>query len=151
MDGILKSKEGLTLVEITADDADFIASAKDLGFKDAWSKQMLINSFSNGGFCGYIAKIGEKNVGFITATMVQDFADIESVFVAPNYRGKGIAKALLTALIEYLTANNVVNILLEVRATNLPAISLYQSSCFNQISIRKKYYSDGEDALVLKR
>ena len=82
---------------------------------------------------------------------VQDFADIESVFVNPNYRGKGIAKSLLTVLEKELKEVGIQNVLLEVRSSNLPALSLYKGFGFEEISVRKKYYPDGEDALVLKK
>ena len=138
-------------VKLTPKDADFIENAKDFGFSDGWSKQMVLNSFNNGGFCGYVAKLNDNKVGFVTATCVQDFADIESVFVNPNYRGKGIAKSLLTVLEKELKEVGIQNVLLEVRSSNLPALSLYKGFGFEEISVRKKYYPDGEDALVLKK
>ena len=142
---------GVELIKITTSDADFIASAKDFGFSDGWSKQMVLNSFNNGGFCGYIAKCNGENVGFITATHVQDFADIESVFINPSYRKSGIAKKLLLELEKELKSKGVESVLLEVRLSNTPAISLYKGCDFKEISTRKKYYADGEDALVLKK
>ena len=144
-------KADIELTKITTSDAEFIASAVNLGFSDGWSKQMVLNSFNNGGFCGYIAKLNGEKVGFVTATRVQDFADIESVFINPYYRKKGIAKTLLLELEKDLKELGVENILLEVRASNTPAISLYKGCDFKEISTRKKYYADGEDALVLKK
>ena len=44
---------------------------------------------------------------------------------------------------------NLKKIFLEVRKSNIPAINAYKKAGFNQISVRKKYYSDGEDALIL--
>ena len=143
--------DSVTFIKLKASDADYLESAKTFGFTDGWSANMVKKSFENAGFQGYIAQINGVNVGFITATAVQDFADIESVFTHPDYRKKGIAKGLVAILEKDLKSQGVVKVLLEVRITNKQATALYNSCGFTEISKRKKYYPDGEDALVMEK
>jgi ribosomal-protein-alanine N-acetyltransferase len=53
-------------------------------------------------------------------------------------------------LIAYARANAVVRILLEVRASNTAALSLYDSLGFTRFNVRPRYYSDGEDAIEMQ-
>ena len=133
--------------EIKREDIEFLASPKSLDFKDCWNSSQYASSFDEGRFFGFIIKDGEENLGFITYTLGLDDADIESVYVFSESRKKGVGFALLQRAIEDL-AKKVEKIFLEVRKNNLSAINLYEKCGFKQISIRKKYYSDGEDAVV---
>jgi ribosomal-protein-alanine N-acetyltransferase len=77
--------------------------------------------------------------------------DINSVFVFPRFRRKGVAEKLLSAAINTAKEKNLDKIFLEVRETNAPAIKLYQKAGFNKVGTRKKYYFDGENAIVMTR
>ena len=133
--------------EIKREDIEFLASPKSLDFKDCWNSSQYASSFDEGRFFGFIIKDGEEKLGFITYTLGAYDADIESVYVFSESRKKGVGFALLQRAIEDL-AKKVEKIFLEVRKNNLSAINLYEKCGFKQISIRKKYYSDGEDAIV---
>lgn len=133
--------------EIKREDIEFLISPKDLDFKDCWNSGQYSSSFDEARFFGFIAKDGEENLGFITYTLGVDDADIESVYVFSESRKKGVGFALLQRAIEEIS-KKVNKIFLEVRTNNLSAIGLYEKCGFKKISIRKKYYSDGEDAIV---
>ena len=133
--------------EIKREDIEFLASPKNLDFKDCWNSGQYASSFDEGRFFGFIIKDGEENLGFITYTLGAYDADIESVYVFSESRKKGVGFALLQRAIEEIS-KKVNKIFLEVRKNNLSAINLYEKCGFKQISIRKKYYSDGEDAVV---
>ena len=68
--------------------------------------------------------------------------------VLPEYRRRGIAKTLLRDCEARLT---VPKVRLSVRASNQPATRLYASVGYQQYSIWSRYYSDGEDALILEK
>lgn len=77
-------------------------------------------------------------------------ADILSVFTQPDFRHMGRARALLNEVIAQAKAAACTAITLEVRASNNPAINLYQSIGFQKVSTRAQYYQNpAEDALVL--
>lgn len=76
-------------------------------------------------------------------------ADLCNMAVAQNCRQRGIGKELLSEAFQYCLRKQVENILLEVRASNVPAQRLYQSLGFEEIGVRKGYYSNPvEDALL---
>ena len=130
-----------------------LSSRKD--FPDLWNEDMLNSAFRAGNFYGFIAeeRAGGKNlpIGFITFSVCCDTADLQDLFVKPDFRKKGVAKALVSAFENDTCERGVKKLFLEVRESNAPAIALYLSGGFKQISVRKKYYSDGENALVLSK
>ena len=72
-----------------------------------------------------------------------------NVAVADSHRRRGIARALVEELIRQLDAYQLT---LEVRASNSPAIALYESLGFVQVGLRKNYYrKPKEDALILRK
>ena len=72
----------------------------------------------------------------------------KSFFVLPECRGNGYGKKLVEAIQKEAKAQGIQNLFLEVRVSNAIAIALYEKCGFKKINIRKKYYSDGEDALI---
>ncbi len=117
-------------------------------FKDGWTEQMFLSAF-NGDFVAIGYFDDEKIVGVITLG-ISDVIDIESIFVAIEFRNKGIAKALMKEAVD-LSVEKAKPLMLEVRESNLNALSLYKLFGFMEIARRKKYYFDGETAVVMKR
>ena len=138
------------------DGRDFalITSAKDMGYADEWNKDMLLSALKNQNFYGLkvISDINKEEVlGYIHYSLSVDSMDINSVFVFPSFRRKGIAEKLLSVVIDTAKEKRLDKIFLEVRETNAPAIKLYQKAGFNKVGTRKKYYFDGENAIVMAR
>lgn len=79
-----------------------------------------------------------------------DDAEILNIETLPSHRRQGLAQSLLVEAFDWARQNQRQVVWLEVRAGNDAAVSLYRKTGFVQISTRKRYYSDGEDALVMK-
>jgi ribosomal-protein-alanine N-acetyltransferase len=77
--------------------------------------------------------------------------DILTIAVDPDYRLRGIARHMLTSLIDWAYTKNSPTIFLEVEKNNQPAQALYISEGFEIISIRPDYYGAGIDALVMSK
>jgi ribosomal-protein-alanine N-acetyltransferase len=91
-------------------------------------------------------------VGYAGIMFGVDQADILTMAVAPEHQDSGVGRALLDALLLEATGRRCADVLLEVRADNLPALKLYGSAGFAQIARRRGYYASGTvDALVLRR
>jgi len=89
--------------------------------------------------------------GFIVWRSVLDEAEIISVGVHPDARGAGIAIAMLGIMENEVKKNDVKKIFLEVSHINTPAIKLYEKCGFINVGTRKKYYSDGTDAVLMQK
>lgn len=80
-----------------------------------------------------------------------DIARLYSLSVAPEARGKGLARKLLGALESAATAAGCARIRLEVRAGNAAARALYDSSGYRVVKRIEAYYPDGEDAARMEK
>lgn len=93
---------------------------------------------------------GNKMKGFLMYTELEETADILDIIVKEEDRHRNIATCLLDYMISEVK-NSVKLLTLEVRKNNISAIQLYKKFGFEIVSIRKKYYSDGEDAYLMGR
>lgn len=138
----------MELARMNADDIDGVFVLEQLVYKNPWTKQNFIDELKNEYSRMYVLKENNIILGYIGAWVVIDEADITKVTVLPELQNKGLGKYLLSFLINSLIKENVRQINLEVRKSNAGAIHLYEKFGFKQIAVRKKYYSDGEDALI---
>ena len=139
----------MTFTSLSVELVDCIVQLQNSCFPDGGDKKMLLDGLNNG-LLGIVAIDSDEILGFITYSKNIDFAEINDILVAPAFRRQGLAKQLLKR-IESLLKDKTQKIFLEVRESNLSAINLYKSAGFKQISVRKKYYSDGENALVMQK
>lgn len=90
--------------------------------------------------------------GYVGVWKILDEGHITNVAVAPDYRRMHIGRAMLEALIEVTGQAGIERYTLEVRASNEPAIRLYEGLGFKSEGIRPGYYEDnGEDAVIMWR
>ena len=78
-------------------------------------------------------------------------ADLLTVAVLPDFRGQGIAQAMLAELEIWANEKGAPSIILEVDTKNESAIRLYRFTRYEEISIRPDYYGLGIDALIMKK
>ena len=88
-------------------------------------------------------------IGYACETVLFEDGEISNVAVAPDRRGEGLGKRLMEWLETQAEKLGAEKLFLEVRVSNTPAISLYQGRGFEGTTVRKKYYPDGEDALIM--
>lgn len=87
--------------------------------------------------------------GFVIASVVPPQSEIEFIAVDPRLQRRGIATALLNAALDELQRRNLAEVLLEVRASNLPAQALYRACGFVESGLRRAYYLHPvEDAIL---
>ena len=77
-------------------------------------------------------------------------ADILTVGVVPEHRGKGIATALMALITDWASAQGSTAMMLEVKADNAEAIALYESVGYSKLNVRKDYFGAGLDAQVMR-
>ncbi|KTC92998.1 MULTISPECIES: ribosomal protein S18-alanine N-acetyltransferase [Legionella] len=96
-----------------------------------------------------------KIIGYIISRYSFNVCHILNLCVSFAYQGRGYGQLLLKSVLDPLSNNKAINtVILEVRPSNTAAIALYEKFGFNQVSIKKGYYNDGdrlEDAILLKK
>lgn len=120
---------------------------------DAWDEQTITELLSQDMNKLLIAIKEEKVVGYCLYQQLFEQGEIFRIATHPEYQRQGIAAQLLEVLFEALTGQGGESLLLEVRADNLPAISLYKHYGFTVIHQRKGYYQAANqapmDALIM--
>lgn len=91
--------------------------------------------------------------GFIIWHTIIDISDVITLCIHPIYRRHGLASLLIENMIMRLSQHHQQyhHIFLEVSQKNIAAIALYQKNLFEPINVRKNYYSDGEDAIIMRK
>lgn len=114
----------------------------------AWSRENILSQLDNPvSYCA-VAMDEDKVVGYIAYEIIADEGSLAELAVLPDYRKKGIGRRLVELMLTSCDA--VRTVCLEVRTSNVPAISLYKSFGFKAISLRRDYYDNPrEDALIM--
>jgi len=125
----------------------------DYFFMDLYNRfpETFIVAEGNGEIVGYVMcriELGLSNFGF--GGFIKK-GHIVSIAVMPEHRRRGIGQALVTKALEGMRLYNAKQAFLEVRVSNMPAISLYKKLGFKVTRTIHGYYSDGEDAYVMSR
>lgn len=120
-------------------------------FSDPWSEAMFLEEISGKFSHYYVAETEGEAIAYMGMWSLSGEGHITNVAVAKNHRRKGIAKSLIEHFIDIAQKENLEFMTLEVRASNIAAISLYESFGFTQVGVRKKYYNNVEDALLLTK
>ncbi len=98
-----------------------------------------------------VAEVNRIVVGFVVGFLAQEGTGrIFSLAVHPLYQNRGIGSALLKEIIDIFRKSNVVEVVLEVHLGNLKAKRFYERHGFEETGIADKYYSDGENAFLMK-
>lgn len=89
--------------------------------------------------------------GFILCRAVADEAEILTLAVNPQVRRYGVGRALVEAAAALATARGADSLFLEVASDNTAALGLYAATAFEPAGLRRGYYADGADAVVMRR
>ena len=129
-----------------------VAALEKMCFSDPWSENSVASELEIPLSRWLVAVEGEQVLGYVGSQTVLDESDMMNLAVAPAYRRRGIARALVLALIEQLRKMGSRQLTLEVRASNESAQALYAQLGFESVGRRKNYYfNPREDALILRK
>ena len=90
-------------------------------------------------------------IGYCGTMVLADTADVQTIGVLPEYEGHGFGRTMLERMHARARELGAERILLEVRADNPRAQRLYERNGYRQIHVRRRYYEDGTDALIMER
>jgi ribosomal-protein-alanine N-acetyltransferase len=140
------------IIPAKEDDIEAIYEIESSSFLTPWSKSSLYEELVHPYSYLWVAKdvVSKEIVGFICFWIMWAEMHIVNIAVKPEFRRKGVGGLLLQKAISIAQKQGVETIRLEVRASNLEAISFYKKFKFSQIGKRRRYYLDiGEDAIIM--
>jgi len=139
------------IMKMDLTDLDEVMAIEQEVFSEPWTKEMFYSEFFDNRLSfSFVAKESERIVGYLFAWEVSGEFHLMNIAVASNWQRKGIGELLLKKMCDVGRQKSIAQILLEVRVSNVSAISLYKKLKFNKVGVRKNYYhSPTEDALVL--
>lgn len=118
---------------------------------DAWSAALVESELTAPGRIVLVDDREELLVGYASAAVIADVADLTRIAVRPLARRQGVARDLLGTLLVRTAAEGAARMMLEVAATNEAALGLYRRTGFDEIARRRDYYARGIDAVVMER
>jgi ribosomal-protein-alanine N-acetyltransferase len=136
---------------MTSGDLRAVIEVENVSNRSPWSEASFRAELGNPFSTVNILRLEGEVAGYICYHMLFEELNILNLVTSPSFRRQGVARLLLEGAINDALAHKANMAFLEVRAGNLAAISLYASCGFQCSSRRKNYYSDGEDALVMKK
>jgi len=136
--------------DFTAKDIDSVLTLERLVYDSPWSQAKFTDSLNNPKTLASLLMIDEQVLGYFVATHSPDSIDLLNICIHPKHQHQGLGTQLFAYLTQQLQTLNLNTIFIEVRASNKSALLFYQKLGFNLIDSRKKYYSNGEDAKILR-
>ncbi|MHB2154135.1 ribosomal protein S18-alanine N-acetyltransferase [Calditrichota bacterium GD2] len=138
----------LKIREMRIQDLATIVELERQIFIDAWSEESFVSEIvSNDYSFPLVMEVNGQIVGYAVIWRYADEMHIANFAIHPEFRQRGLGKQFMRYVLKEFGDARFA--FLEVRRTNEAAIRLYQSFGFRTMQIRKKYYRDGEDALVM--
>lgn len=128
---------------------DDVCVVENLSLTPPWSRNMFLEELQSKTALYYVAEENGKAIAYMGMHCVCGEGHITNVAVHPDYRKQGIAIALISHFIDYGKENDFEFLTLEVRESNIPAISLYKKFGFTEVGVRKNYYEHKENAILM--
>ena len=142
--------EHFTIREAEISDLPALAEAEKICFSDPWSEGLIRECLENDSLYRlYLAEDGTGILGYAVISFVADQAGIDNLAVLPWARRRGIGAALLRRMISEARIRDMIWVFLEVRESNVPAISLYERFGFQEVGYRKNYYENPREGAKL--
>ncbi len=144
-------REGTPIIRpMREDDLDTVMTIEKQVFQDPWSRRSyMFEIYSNRYSLPLVLVLNGEIIGHAVVWLLFEEYHIATIAIAPQHQGKGWGRFFLNALLSM--ADGADFAILEVRRGNRKAIRLYEKMGFYMNGIRRQYYQDGEDALVMRK
>lgn len=136
------------------DDLELVVELEESSFdpREQWSETAWAAELHGHDRLVWVARSGDGGLlGVISCRVVGDSADLHRVVVESSRRRSGLGTALVEQALRGCRDAGARELLLEVRADNAAALSLYRRLGFTEIDRRPGYYGRGSDAVVMRR
>ena len=136
--------------DFTIRDINPVLTIERLVYDSPWSQAKFTDSLNNPKTLASLLTIDEQVLGYFVATHSSDSVDLLNICIHPEHQHQGLGTQLFDYLTQQIQTLNLNTIFIEVRASNKSTLLFYQKLGFKVIDSRKKYYSNGEDAKILR-
>lgn len=145
------AKDSLSIEPMGLADIEAVHQIELCCHSHPWSKKLFLSNFGRRYF-NHLVLENNQVVGYFVASSVAGEVTLMNIAISPTKQGLGYGKVLLQALLDYAKQHDEQEVWLEVRESNVQAISLYSKLGFAEVDRRKAYYpcdSGREDALIM--
>lgn len=140
----------ITVEGLSEQNINDVAKIEALCIETPWGERELFRELENkNAFYACIKKDG-RTVGYGGIWLSVGTADITNIAVLPEYRREGFGSLILSELTKKAVENGCFEINLEVNENNLGAVLLYEKCGFEKVGIRKKYYKNKDNAIIMQ-
>ena len=140
----------MSIREMKVDDLKRIVELEKDLFLSPWNEEDFIHELKENPMAGYyILEKENQIIGYIGLWFLGDQCQIKTIATDRHFQGQGCASRLMEYALEKSEELHYQNVNLEVRVSNVKAIALYQKFGFKNVAVRKRYYSNGEDAYLM--
>jgi len=134
-------------------DVEAIAALEAESFaQDPWPAGYLAEAVAGRlyGVVMHVAEVDGEIVGHAITAVVFEVAELQRIAVTSRLRRRGLAGALLDAVLADARGKEAERLLLEVRETNAGALAFYERAGFVEVDRRPRYYRDGGTAIIMQ-
>jgi ribosomal-protein-alanine N-acetyltransferase len=133
------------------DDLDAVMAIEPHIYSHPWTRGNFSDSL-NSGHSAWVLAQNNKIIGYALLMIVLDEAHLLNLSIAKIYQKQGLGRFLLEHMLDISKKYQAVNMFLEVRASNVSALALYENMGFNEMAVRRNYYpamNGREDAILM--
>lgn len=131
-------------------DVDGLYALEQVCFSVPWSRETILHDLTeNPNAMYFVAEFDREIIGYAGIWKIMDEGHINNVCVLPRYRGRKIGKTMMKTLLYVTEAQGIKSHTLEVRESNVVAISMYEKLGFQSVGNRPGYYEDNGEAAVI--
>ncbi|NOZ82328.1 MAG: ribosomal protein S18-alanine N-acetyltransferase [Euryarchaeota archaeon] len=141
----------LRIRNFTPEDLEQVCEIQRICFSEPYTPEFIMNIYEAHGDTFFVAELGGRVVGYAAARIISFRGHVIVIAVHPGFRRLGIGMALMLVLEHELRKRHALEVWLEVRASNTGAMDFYRRLGYVEKSVLKRYYSDGEDAVVFTK
>ena len=136
---------------MTEADLERVLEIETASFPNPWKREHFVDELDALHSFPFVAVADKSIVGYVCLMSLFEEAQILDIAVDPGQRGRGVALRLLEHAVAVARGKNAEQISLEVRASNVSAIKLYEKCGFVCTGLRQKYYEGSEDAVLMEK
>lgn len=149
MSAVLKTQYQFRPMQM--DDLDSIMVIEPQIYTYPWTRGNFSDSLTSG-YSAWVMMLNEQIIGYSLMMLVLDEAHLLNLSVEKSYQKQGLGRTLLEYMVSIAKNNQMTNMFLEVRPSNISAIALYENMGFNEMAVRRGYYpaaTGREDAVLM--